>query len=445
MAVKIASFTANAVHGYMDFDFDFGANPTIITGPNGRGKTTSLKLMQALVTPSLYDLLNIQFLDASVVLTEGARVIYVSAKKVKGTLYLSTSAVENSLVVQEGTLKEIESDEDPRRVTEAARFLRIKYSDHPTYKAISSLESPLFLGLDRRYGGFQEISFGGYQAFRAAPSRRVIKGSLGAGLAEMEALVRDAFRRVRQIKDQQSDRLRRKLLLTGFRYEEVSSFDLNEFASEQFSESSLREQREEIVDALVAVGIDYSDARKEVDPFFKRVLRLSARVADARGDWSRISSSGATLEILLNQASLRRLRELVRVVREFNTKSAGLLQRFQSFVSCLNRFFVDSGKRVEIDAVGAIKIYRPDETEVPIDALSSGERQLLVMFGHVFFSSFGNKSNAFVIDEPELSLHLRWQEILLEEMLESSSRAQIIVATHSPEIVGEFIENCVSV
>ncbi|MGO4777976.1 AAA family ATPase, partial [Lysobacter sp. 2RAB21] len=76
---------------------------------------------------------------------------------------------------------------------------------------------------------------------------------------------------------------------------------------------------------------------------------------------------------------------------------------------------------------------------------SSGERQLLVMFGHIFFNSFGHRSNVFIIDEPELSLHLRWQEILLGEMLESSARAQFIIATHSPEIVGEFVDNCVDV
>jgi predicted ATP-dependent endonuclease of OLD family len=62
----------------------------------------------------------------------------------------------------------------------------------------------------------------------------------------------------------------------------------------------------------------------------------------------------------------------------------------------------------------------------------------------LYFNSFGARSNVFIIDEPELSLHLRWQEMLLEKMIESNPRAQIIVATHSPEIVGELRDNCVS-
>lgn len=450
MAIKLNSFSAKLVHGYMDFDFDFGANPTIITGPNGSGKTTALRLMQSLLTPSLQDLLNIRFSEAAISLSQGSRAIFVVAKKSKENLYLFMSTEDGGLEVPLTVLGEIESDDDPRRIAEVARFLRIKYSDHPTFKAISELESPLFLGLDRTHSGFQE---GGSQAryhqsgnYLSEPrSTRVIKGNLGAGLNEMQSLVRDAFRRVRRLKDQQSERLRRKLLLTGFKYEEVPSFNLVGSDSESLSPEHLWRQRGEIISALEAVGVDSADARKEIDPFFDRVLKLSERMAAAKGDWSHINESGVALELLLNQASLRRLRDLVETVREFNSKSESLLQRFQSFVSCLNRFFIDSGKRVEIDPVGAVRIYRPDETEVPIDALSSGERQLLVMFGHVFFSSFGNRSNSFVIDEPELSLHLRWQEMLLQEMLDSSTRAQIIVATHSPEIVGDMIEKCINV
>lgn len=434
----------------MDFDFDFNSNPTIITGPNGRGKTTALRLMQALMTPSLRDLLGIRFSEAAIALSHGARTILVIAKQSREFLYLSTSLEDARLEVPLAVIGEIDSEGDPKRASEAGRFLRLKYSDHPAFKAISNLESPLFLGLDRTHGGLQQHVSGA--VFQKSFSYRdelrplrVVKGNLGAGLTEMLALVRDAFRRVRQLKDQQSERLRRKLLLTGFRYEEVPSFSLTDFEEDNFSVARLLHQRGEIISALEAVGIDSADARKEIDPFFDRVLKLSKRVAEARGDWSQINESGVALEMLLNQASLRRLRELVETVREFNARSEGLLQRFQAFVRCLNRFFVDSGKRIEIDPVGAVRIYRPDETEVPIDALSSGERQLLVMFGHVFFSSFGNKSNSFVIDEPELSLHLRWQEMLIQEMLESSSRAQIIVATHSPEIVGDFIDNCINV
>ncbi len=53
---------------------------------------------------------------------------------------------------------------------------------------------------------------------------------------------------------------------------------------------------------------------------------------------------------------------------------------------------------------------------------------------------FGKKRFVFIIDEPELSLHLGWQEIFVKTILDASLNTQFILATHSPSIVGH-IEN----
>ena len=76
-------------------------------------------------------------------------------------------------------------------------------------------------------------------------------------------------------------------------------------------------------------------------------------------------------------------------------------------------------------------VRRPDGNECTIEGLSSGERQLLVIFAHSFF----NQNNIFIIDEPELSLHLGWQEKLAEAMFSANPYSQFILATHSPEII----------
>jgi predicted ATP-binding protein involved in virulence len=53
---------------------------------------------------------------------------------------------------------------------------------------------------------------------------------------------------------------------------------------------------------------------------------------------------------------------------------------------------------------------------------------------------FGAKREIFIIDEPELSLHLGWQELFVDSITTSSPETQFILATHSPSIVGS-IEN----
>ncbi|HDL9551814.1 TPA: ATP-binding protein [Escherichia coli] len=70
---------------------------------------------------------------------------------------------------------------------------------------------------------------------------------------------------------------------------------------------------------------------------------------------------------------------------------------------------------------------------------SSGEQCLLVMLlgiaGHITDGSI------ILIDEPEISLHLRWQEefiIMLTKAFLTYSGCQFIIATHSPQIISNL-------
>jgi len=46
----------------------------------------------------------------------------------------------------------------------------------------------------------------------------------------------------------------------------------------------------------------------------------------------------------------------------------------------------------------------------------------------------------FLIDEPELSLHIDWQRIILRELRGQSSDRQIIACTHSPEVGADHLD-----
>lgn len=64
------------------------------------------------------------------------------------------------------------------------------------------------------------------------------------------------------------------------------------------------------------------------------------------------------------------------------------------------------------------------------------------MLGQLFFR---RDRKVFIIDEPELSLHIRWQKIFVDKAMEAQKNNQLILATHSPEIVGEYREKCITV
>ena len=68
------------------------------------------------------------------------------------------------------------------------------------------------------------------------------------------------------------------------------------------------------------------------------------------------------------------------------------------------------------------------------DKLSAGEKQMLSFLCYNAFS----EETAIFIDEPELSLHVDWQRLLLPTLLEQGSGNQFFIATHSPFIYAKY-------
>lgn len=76
--------------------------------------------------------------------------------------------------------------------------------------------------------------------------------------------------------------------------------------------------------------------------------------------------------------------------------------------------------------------------EIKLSRLSSGEKQLLILFIESLLQR--ERPFVFLADEPELSLHISWQRKIITAIRSLNPNAQIIVATHSPEIAGKFRE-----
>lgn len=68
------------------------------------------------------------------------------------------------------------------------------------------------------------------------------------------------------------------------------------------------------------------------------------------------------------------------------------------------------------------------------DLLSAGEKQMLSFLCYNALYSHC----PFFIDEPELSLHVDWQRILLDTLVEQGTHNQLFIATHSPFIYTQY-------
>lgn len=74
---------------------------------------------------------------------------------------------------------------------------------------------------------------------------------------------------------------------------------------------------------------------------------------------------------------------------------------------------------------------------IPLRSLSSGERHLLFILLHALSAD----NSSLIIDEPEISMHVDWQRELIEAIREINPRCQLILATHSPEIMADVDES----
>ncbi len=105
------------------------------------------------------------------------------------------------------------------------------------------------------------------------------------------------------------------------------------------------------------------------------------------------------------------------------------------FVTTLNEFLAD--KSVSFKLSKGFKIV--NRLGAPLDAaqLSSGEQQLFLLFCYVLIAR--DHPSVFMIDEPEISLNIRWQRKLIQSLLDVTreARIQFIFASHSMELLAQ--------
>ncbi|MDK0709496.1 ATP-binding protein [Clostridium perfringens] len=74
--------------------------------------------------------------------------------------------------------------------------------------------------------------------------------------------------------------------------------------------------------------------------------------------------------------------------------------------------------------------------EFDITGLSSGEKQLFLRALALKFLDVNN--SVILIDEPEISLHPQWQKKIIDVYESIGENNQLIIATHSPHIIGDI-------
>lgn len=111
-------------------------------------------------------------------------------------------------------------------------------------------------------------------------------------------------------------------------------------------------------------------------------------------------------------------------------EDSSIFSQHEMFVEINKIFSLTSRKLVYVE--GSLSVELKDGKLVPWPSLSRGEKTLLALFLIVFLNRDGAM---FVLDEPDLSLHIEWQKMLLPGLMAMAPNCQFVVATHSPSLV----------
>ncbi len=114
------------------------------------------------------------------------------------------------------------------------------------------------------------------------------------------------------------------------------------------------------------------------------------------------------------------------VTKENNNVSGSALSAFIRYERILKKYKIIKRFRTYL--------YK-ENSEIPLANASSGEMMIISMLVHI--SSYIDKDTVILIDEPENSLHPRWQRKYIDMILDVFYLFQpkIYVASHSPQII----------
>ena len=103
----------------------------------------------------------------------------------------------------------------------------------------------------------------------------------------------------------------------------------------------------------------------------------------------------------------------------------------KKFQDLMDDLFGETGKKI-IRQSNEILFEQDGDTLYPYQ-LSSGEKQILVILLTVLVQD--KRHGVLFMDEPEISLHVEWQQRLISLIRELNPNVQIVLTTHSPALV----------
>lgn len=413
---KVGQVTVSGFWGRHIADCSFNQDVNVIIGRNGTGKTTFMNLLHAALTVDLEELGDNEFDEIIISLIDGRKSRAIKVKKLVSSGY---------------------------------PFLTVEYK-------ISNRKYPL-----RAFAHSDEtrIPIGFKKKMLEEASR--VKDKLNT-LVNLSSL--SVYRLKNSEEFEVKDRGGRRLVSPiDFRLMQLRT-DITKYQYElsaQARQISLELQKDVLVSILYSDEntsqmlprhYDVVSEKSNLISAYKRLgtydtvvhRKISTHVAAIEGAVSAIYHGKPNVDVGEKEFAaidaFGRTNKIVEMSLKAEERAKEIFSQATLFISILKDFIPD--KEFEFN-VAELKVFRIGKVkeEIPISKLSSGEKQLIILLSEALLQRGG--ACVYLADEPELSLHIAWQRMILPAIKKLNPNAQIIAATHSPEVASKYKNNII--
>lgn len=401
----LSRLSITGLWGTTDISHTFSPSVNFIIGPNGSGKTAVIRLITAALSGDLTTLRSDQFSDL--------------------TLALGSNHANEELIIRVSKYEEPDG-RDISAFELNGRNLLSSNADLRTYSSRAALSEEIKPQLAELIHlvmfTIHRDRLGGLRAKSASPLRAdlpIIDRTLTALLVNLGRFFSECNSKAEEA--------------------------LQEFVGYAFA--NLLPARDSSLALARLGGFDRLNDQKAFDKILHNFGKSDPEVAARTSDFFEVvertqermekynSEHPVTLDDIFAVAYSNNIHRIVQKWEEISNVRDAIYFWQTEFITTLNSLFFQKSLSINERSELQIELTNSSRRLHPLK-LSSGEKQLLLILGEALLQR--QQSSIYIADEPELSLHIEWQEKLVDSILRINPAAQIIFATHSPDIVGKY-------
>lgn len=452
--MKITRFTIKALHGFFDYDVNLNEDITFLFGENGNGKTTVLSMLDHVISGELYKLFDYEFKNITVFFKENDKTHSEAQYENSVKVHLKSSkkqSIKELIVKFKGEEASIKYDRDYARESdffESSFDIRQRFFD--SFKLAEEIKdcfNYLFLPLNRLN---YKINDHDIMDFRMIRNKSMHNPNYffnnSESMHSVEQLVNESVSKINSSINKLNTKMRQDILKSALEMSR-DDVDLNEFFK-YFAKDDLISELEDTKERYIKLledlkTITTSAQQKEYDKYFNDLINQVQKSINVSEN-NKVRKFPA--QLIGTYVELIRIKKLIKIYESIEGNILELKTPINDFLKYTNIFLKDGKdeKEIIVNSLGEV-FFITNYTKEPVRLkyLSSGEKQIVTLISNLIFKVDRSKFTIFIIDEPELSLHLSWQKKIVPIIHEINKNIQLIFATHSPEIIGRYYSKAI--